>query len=149
MVQAANDADLPLDEAMQHEIAEKLGTKAKKRLQEDLPEARVTDFEYDNNISRKRESKAEQKELALKKKYDLEILSQKTKKFSNSSFLTPEAAMYLNEAIRDNKTKIDEEVIYAGLHSAKKDKGKFKRKEKYSTRHKVRGIKRRRKSKFG
>jgi hypothetical protein len=134
---------------MQHEIAAKLGIKAKKRLGEDLKEARVTDFEYDNGISRKRESKAEQKELSLKKKYDLEIQSQKTKKFSNSSFLTPEAAMYLNEAIRDNQTKVDEEVIYAGLHSGTKTKGKFDRKEKYATRHKQRGIKRRRKGKFG
>ena len=36
MVQAANDADLTLDDAMQHEIAAKLGIKAKKRLGEDL-----------------------------------------------------------------------------------------------------------------
>ena len=57
--------------------------------------------------------------------------------------------MYLNEALKENQTKVDEEVIYAGLHDSKKNQKKFKRKEKYTTRHKVRGIKRRRKGKFG
>jgi hypothetical protein len=46
-----------------------LGSKAKKRLAQDLPEARA-EFEYDNSIHRKRESKAEQKEMALKQKYE-------------------------------------------------------------------------------
>lgn len=87
--------------------------------------------------------------MALKKKYDLEIQAQKAKKFSNSSFLTPEAAMYLNDVMKENQTKVDEEVVYAGLHSSKKISKKFKRKEKYSARHKVRGSKRRRKGKFG
>lgn len=50
MIQAAQDADLTLDEAMQHEIAEKLGSKAKKRLTEDLADSRVKEFEYDNSI---------------------------------------------------------------------------------------------------
>ena len=89
------------------------------------------------------------KERALKEKYDMEVQAQKAKRFSNSSFLTPEAAMYLNEAIRENQTKVDEEVVYAGLHSSDKIKKKFKRKEKYTTRHKMRGYKRRRKGKFG
>jgi len=35
----------------------------------------------------------------LKSKYDAEIESQKLKKFSNSSYLTPEAAVYLNEVM--------------------------------------------------
>lgn len=57
--------------------------------------------------------------------------------------------MYLNEVMAENQTKVDEEVIYAGLHSSKKVAKKFKRKEKYSARHKERGSKRRRKGKFG
>ena len=39
------------------------------------------------------------RQAELKKKYDREIEAQKIKKFSNSSYLTPEAARYLNEAI--------------------------------------------------
>ena len=84
---------------------------------------------------RKRETKAKQKEMALKQKYDKEIEAQKLKKFSNSSFLTPEAAMYLNEAISNNQTRIDDEVVYAGLHQSKDDKMKFKRKEKFTARY--------------
>lgn len=39
------------------------------------------------------------------------------KKYGNSSFLTPESAAYLNESIRANKTsKLDDEIVYAGLH---------------------------------
>jgi len=72
------------------------------------------------------------------------------KKFSNSSFLTPEAASYLNEAITSNQTKVDDEIVYAGLHTENIEKKKFKRKEKYSSRFKKdRGAKRRRKGKFG
>ena len=41
------------------------------------------------------------KERELKRKYDLEIDAQKMKKFSNSSYLTPEAAAYLNEAMQE------------------------------------------------
>jgi len=72
------------------------------------------------------------------------------KKFSNSSFLTPEAAMYLNEAIRSNTSKVDDELVYAGLHQEKLNKTKFKRNEKFTARYKKdRGQKRRRKGKFG
>ena len=54
------------------------------------------------------------------------------------------------EAIIENKTKVDEEVLYAGLHKDRLDKPKFKRKEKYATRHtRERGAKRRKKGRFG
>jgi hypothetical protein len=54
------------------------------------------------------------------------------------------------EAIVGNKTKVDEEVLYAGLHKDRLDKPKFKRKEKYATRHtRERGAKRRKKGRFG
>ena len=52
------------------------------------------------------------------------------KRYSNSSFLTPEAAMYLNEAIKAKQTKVDDEIVYAGLHTDKLSKMKFKRKNK-------------------
>lgn len=48
----------------------------------------------------------------------MEIEAQKLKKFSNSSYLTPEAAMYLNEAMRAGSNKVDEEIVYAGLHQS-------------------------------
>lgn len=56
----------------------------------------------------------------MKQRYDKEIDSQKLKKFSNSSYLTPEAAMYLNEAMKGGSTKVDDEIVYAGLHEAVK-----------------------------
>jgi hypothetical protein len=93
--------------------------------------------------------KAVQREKALKAKYDMEIQHQKMKKFSNSSFLTPEAAMYLNEAIRDNQVKVDDEVIYAVLHGENKKVMKFDRKEKMHARYKNRSKKRYKKGKFG
>lgn len=71
------------------------------------------------------------------------------KKFSNSSFLTPEAAMYLNEAIRENQTKVDDEVIYAGLHGERVDKMKFQRKDKMRARYRNRSKKRYKKGRFG
>ena len=53
------------------------------------------------------------------------------KKYGNSSFLTPESATYLNEAIKLNKSaKLDDEIVYAGLHQEKLGKIKFKRNEK-------------------
>ena len=58
--------------------------------------------------------------------------------------------MYLNQAIKENASKVDEEIIFAGLHGERVDKMKFKRKEKFSSKYtKARGSKRRRKGKFG
>lgn len=57
--------------------------------------------------------------------------------------------MYINEAMKENQTKVDDEIIYAGLHEVRKDSKKFKRKEKYPSRHKYRGVKRRKKGRFG
>ena len=38
--------------------------------------------------------------------------------------------MYLNEAIKAKQTKVDDEIVYAGLHTDKLSKMKFKRKNK-------------------
>ena len=58
--------------------------------------------------------------------------------------------MYLNEAMRNGDRRVDEEVVYAGLHTDKISKKNFKRNEKYSTRFKkARGTKHRKKGRFG
>ncbi len=149
MLTAAKSAEIDLDEEVQLEISGKLGAKALGR--DELKEAkRLEEFKHDDSLFRKRESKAKQKEQSLKLQYDKEIQAQKMKKFSNSSFLTPEAASYLNEAIRSNQSKVDDEVVYAGLHTENIEKKKFKRKEKYTSRFKKdRGQKRRKKGRFG
>ena len=52
------------------------------------------------------------------------------KKFGKSSYLTPESIMYLNQQLKTKNTdKLDEELVYAGLHSENVAKIKFKRKE--------------------
>ena len=64
--------------------------------------------------------------------------------------MTPEAAMYLNEMMKTEQTKVDEEIVYAGLHTDKVDNKRFKRNEKFSSRYrKSRSMKRRRKGRFG
>ena len=60
----------------------------------------------------------EQKEKLLKKRV------------GGSSFLTPEAAQYLNDAIKKNQTKVDTEIVYAGLQNEKMGKMKFQRANK-------------------
>lgn len=110
----------------------------------------MQEFAPDESHMRKRESKAVQKEQALKNKYDREIEAQKFKKFANSSYLTPEAAMYINEIMESKGGKVDEEVVYAGLHQPKLNKMKFKRNEKFTSKYtKARGQRRRRKGMRG
>ena len=59
--------------------------------------------------------------------------------------------MYLNEAVNSKSTRrVNDEIVYAGLHGEKVDPKKFKRKEKFSAKYtKERGSKRKRKGKFG
>ena len=137
MMQTAQDADLELDEDLQYELREKLGAKAAKVEGGSLATGKLFDaFKDDGTIHRKRASKQDQRQNELKQKYDREISSQKLKRFSNSSFLTPEAARHLNEAIRGNRTRVDEEVVYAGLHETKAGKMKFQRNEQFSSKYK-------------
>lgn len=90
------------------------------------------------------------RQAELKKKYEREVQAQKLKRFSNSSFLTPEAARYLNEAIAEKQTRVDDEIVYAGLHDTKAGNMKFKRNEKFSSKYKKeRQTKRKRKGRFG
>jgi superfamily II DNA/RNA helicase len=151
MVKSAQEADLELDDELQYELQEQLGAKAAKVAGGSKQTKSLFDqFKNDGSVHRKRESKQVMRQAELKKKYDREMQAQKLKRFSNSSFLTPEAARYLNEAIKDNQTRIDEEVIYAGLHDTKAGKMKFKRNEQFSSKYKKeRQSKRKRKGRFG
>lgn len=88
-----------MDEDMQHDLAEQLGAKDTKKQKDLLDDPALHKQYIDDTPQRKRDNKAKQKEKALKGKYDAEIESQKLKKFSNSSYLTPEAAVYLNEVM--------------------------------------------------
>ena len=80
----------------------------------------------------------------MKAKYDQLKKEEKFKKVSNSSFLTPEAAAYLNEIIKKGQASVDQEIVYAGQHSELEAPKKFKRKEKFTSRYKNRTKKRRR-----
>jgi hypothetical protein len=55
----------------------------------------------------------------LKKKYEELKVNENFKRFSNSSYLTPEAASYLNELIKGGQSRADLEIVYAGQHSDK------------------------------
>jgi hypothetical protein len=53
--------------------------------------------------------------------------------------LTPESIAYINQAMKDKqKTKLDDEMIYAGLHTDNVGAIKFKRTEKNKQRFKGR-----------
>lgn len=73
-----------------------------------------------------------------KKRYEELKSGEQYKKFSNSSFLTPEAAGYLNELIKQKTNRADLEIVYAGQHSENVPKQVFKRKEKFTSRYKKR-----------
>lgn len=74
----------------------------------------------------------------LKRKYDDLKKNENFKRFSNSSFLTPEAASYLNELVKAGQQKADLEIVYAGQHSENVAPIKFKRKERFTSRYKNR-----------
>ena len=74
MVTAAKNAGLDLDEETQYELSGKLGSKGMDKNSDMLAEARrLEEFKHDDTLFRKRETKAKQKELALKQKYDREV----------------------------------------------------------------------------
>ena len=86
----------------------------------------------------KERNRGQQRMQALKKTYDKQHESALLKQFAKSSFLTPEAAMYLNEQMKAKQSKVDKEIVYAGLHSENVSKIKFKRTEKNKQRFKNR-----------
>ena len=152
LIKMAQEADVELDEDLQYELHEKLGSKAQKLTEEGgmLKSSKLLAFKEDQTLQRRRENRVEQRRNELKKKYDREIESQRLRRVSNSSFLTPEAARYLNEAVREKREKVDEEVLLAGLHETKMSKMQFKRNEKFSSKYtKRRQDRRKRKGRFG
>lgn len=71
MIKTANEAEIEIDEDLQYELNEQLGSKAKKSGA--LSKSRLEDFKDSYDQHRKRESKQQQKDMELKKKYDAEI----------------------------------------------------------------------------
>ena len=87
-------------------------------------------FKTHDDAKQKERNRGAQRAQALKQGYDKDRDNMMLKRFANSSFLTPEAAMYLNQAIKAKQTKVDDEIVYAGLHAEKASKMKFKRQNK-------------------
>lgn len=79
----------------------------------------------------------------MKKRYEDLKKQESLKKISNSSFLTPEAASYLNEMMKKGQRDVDKEIVYAGMHSDLEKAKNFKRKEKFTSRYKKRHHRRR------
>lgn len=52
-------------------------------------------------------NKEEQRKKELKRQYQLEKEKELTKKFANSTYLTPESISYLNSVIKKNATSVD------------------------------------------
>jgi len=136
----ANEAELGIDEDLKYELQEKLSSKKLKSSGKDLGD--LGHFEEIEEGAR-RKAKAEEKVRALRDKYlDLQQ-EEKFKKISNSSFLTPEAASYLNEQLKNKNEQVDPEIVFAGQHQVRKEKKKHKRNLKYPQRYKNRTKKRR------
>ena len=113
LLKAAKDADLALDDNMQAQIKETLGSipsegGSKKRNRSEV--VAPIDVLESGGSRQKTLSKVQQ----LKKKYEDLKKAEGSKKFSNSSFITPEAASYLNELIKENQSRADLEIVYAG-----------------------------------
>ena len=66
----------------------------------------------------------------MKQSYAKSKKKQLEKRFGHSSYLTPESVQYLNDAIKKSSSRLDDELIYAGLHSELEKGPKFKRTEK-------------------
>jgi len=105
LLKAAKDADLALDENLELQIKETLGAadqilgKRKRRTSDDDTVAPIDVLE-DTSSGLNRKGKEVSKVQQLKRKYDDLKKNENFKRFSNSSFLTPEAASYLNELVK-------------------------------------------------
>lgn len=136
ILKAAKDADLDLDDDLKLEVKNKLSGKKRKA-------AERGDLDFDEFVSKgeaapKQRNKEEQRKRELKKSYEKDKQKEMTRRFANSSYLTPESIRYLNDVVKKNETTVDQELVYAGLHSEKKDKSKFKRTENKKQRYKGR-----------
>ena len=136
-----------MDDDLKAEVQEKLaGTKRTRRQAGNMHSGEDgfdenTDkpiFKVHDEEKFKERNRAEQRNKALKASYEKDHKAVMLKKYAKSSFLTPEAAMYLNEAMKKNQSKVDQEIVYAGLHNAKLEQKKFKRANKNQQRFKNR-----------
>ena len=143
LVNQAKDAELVMDDDLRVEVQEKLAGQKRKRSKN------AGDEDYDENVDKplfkefddqkfKERNKAEQRNKALKTGYDKYRDSMMQKRIGQSSFLTPESAKYLNEIIKAKQSKVDTEMVYAGLHNQSLNKIKFKRANKNQQRFKNR-----------
>jgi hypothetical protein len=109
-----------LDDDLRKEVVKKLsGVKRtnSQRENEGESEAWLRGDMKSENV-RKARDKAEQRAEALKRQYEAEKKREITRKFANSSYLTPESISYLNDAVKRGGVKnVDQELVYAGLHS--------------------------------
>ena len=101
------------------------------------------DLDYDEFLQKgeageKKRNKEVQRQSALKQRYVKEKEKEMTRRFANSSYLTPESITYLNDLIKKKATSVDQELVYAGLHSEKGPVTKFKRTENKKQRYKNR-----------
>lgn len=105
MLKAAKDADLDMDEDLKLEVKNKLS--GKKRMA-----AERGDLDFDEFISKgesapKSRNKEEQRKRALKASYEKEKEKEMTRRFANSSYLTPESIKYLNGVMKKKETTVD------------------------------------------
>jgi hypothetical protein len=138
MLKTAKEAELELDEGLRYEIGKKLS--GKKRTHHELQDGIDLGMfkEWKGEAAIKERNKAVQRSNALKLQYQADKKREITRKFSNSSYLTPESIMYLNDAVKKQASKVDEELVYAGLHSENIAKKSFKKTEKNKQRFKGR-----------
>ena len=122
MLKMMKDADLEMDDAMKAELGERISKNRMKEIDAaDEKESKGNEDaepvfkKYDDDGSNKRRIKENQKTDSLNKKYEKEKEKEEAKRFSNSSFLTPESARYLNDLIKSKNGRVDKEMIYAGL----------------------------------
>lgn len=105
LLKYAKEADMQLDDDLKLEINNKLS--GKKRLAVERG-----DLEFDEMITKGEKAplhrnKEEQRKKALKLQYKAEKEKELTRKFANSSYLTPESITYLNEVIKKSETSVD------------------------------------------
>lgn len=133
---------MDLDDDLKTDVMLKLAGRKRKRDDEEDEETKLEQTLFknpDGDKARERDA-AQQRAEAQKKKFEKDKAGLLQRRFKGSSFLTPESVAYLNQAIKEQKTsKLDEELIYAGLHDNKLPGSiKHKRNEKNKQRFKGR-----------
>lgn len=120
LLKAAQDADLTLDDNLKVQIAETLGAdrvggkRKKKEKDEVIAPIDMIEDDKQERFSAGHKRKELSKVQQYKQRYEELKKNEQFKRFSNSSYLTPEAASYLNELIHSNQSKADLEIVYAG-----------------------------------